>query len=109
MADKLKLAKKNIEKMWPDIKKQLNKLSKDALDLARAGEDKVITISKKSKLQFELLTLQLKREQLHYKLGKETLALLGKGIIKNKKLQSIYTQVVDIKKHINSAKRSLKK
>ncbi|MBL7198332.1 MAG: hypothetical protein ISS47_09585 [Candidatus Omnitrophica bacterium] len=109
MADQIKIVEKNIEKMWPEVKDKLYKIGKDALELAKYGERKVIKLSKKSKLQFELVTLQLKREHLYYKLGKETFSLLKKGVIKNKKLKSIYNLILNLNKNINSSKINLKK
>jgi len=109
MASQVKTVKENIEKMWPGVKKQLYKVGKDALELAKYGEDKVKKLSKKSKLQFEIVTLQLKREQLYYRLGKETNSLLSKDVIKNKKLLSIHNQIRDLNKRLSSIKRNLKK
>jgi len=109
MADQIKMLKKNIEKAWPEVKDRLYKIGKDALELAKYGEEKVVKLSKKSKLQFGLVTLQLKREQLYYKLGKEALSLLKKGVIKNKKLKSMYGQISILDKQINSIKRNIKR
>ncbi len=109
MADQIKIVEKNIEKMWPEVKDKLYKIGKDALELAKYGERKVIKLSKKSKLQFELVTLQLKREHLYYKLGKETISLLKKGVIKNKKLKSMYGQISILDKQIGSTKRNIKR
>jgi hypothetical protein len=109
MAKKANAVKQSIEKMWPDIRKRLRKISSDALELAKYSEDKVKKLSQKSKLQFELVALQLKREQLYYKLGKTACTLLNTGKLKTKELKALHTQIIDLTRRISSTKKGLKK
>lgn len=61
----------DFKKEWPEIKKQLVKLSNEALDFAKKGEKEIVRISKQGKLHVDATALTLKKEQLYHRIGKE--------------------------------------
>ena len=62
---------KDLKNDWPKIKKQLLDVSQQAMELVKKGEEEVVKLTKKGKLQVDLASCSLKREQLYYQIGKE--------------------------------------
>ena len=60
-----------LQKDWEKAKEQIVRLSKDALDLAKKGEAELVTLSKKTRIHFDLTALSLHKEKLIYQIGKE--------------------------------------
>ncbi len=61
----------DFSKDWEKAKKQLNQLSKEAVVLAKKGEQEFMKFSHRGKLHLESTSIDLKREQLYYLIGKE--------------------------------------
>ena len=59
--------KKDLEK----AKQQLGQFSKEAMVLAKKGEKEFLKFSHRGKLHLDSTTIDLKREQLYYLIGKE--------------------------------------
>ena len=61
----------DIKKNWPKAKKEIERLSKEALVVAEKGKKELIRFSKESRLRLDLTSLELKKEHLYYLIGKE--------------------------------------
>jgi len=61
----------DLKKEWPRIKEELNRLSKEALVLAKKGEKEVRRFSQKGKMHLDATALRLKQEHLYRAIGKE--------------------------------------
>ncbi len=61
----------DFKKDWERTKKQLNQFGKEALVLAKKGEQEFVKFSHRGKLHLDSTTIDLKREQLYYLIGKE--------------------------------------
>ncbi len=65
----------DVKQEWEKTKKQLVRFGHEVGELVRKGEDEIIALSQKSKIQIEATTTSLKREKLYYHIGKEFVAL----------------------------------
>ena len=61
----------DFKKEWPRIRKQLIKVSQEAMALAKKGEKEIAELSRTGKLQLDLTAIQLKKERLYHLIGKE--------------------------------------
>ncbi|OGX09081.1 MAG: hypothetical protein A2Z88_08195 [Omnitrophica WOR_2 bacterium GWA2_47_8] len=61
----------NFQAEWEKVRKQLDKLSQEAIVLAKKGEKEVVRISKKGKLQLDSANQNIQKEKLYYLIGKE--------------------------------------
>ncbi|MCD4727272.1 MAG: hypothetical protein K8R46_06400 [Pirellulales bacterium] len=61
----------DMKKEWPKIKKELVRVSREALELAKKGEEELIKITQKGKLHVDTTELNLKKEHLFLRHGKE--------------------------------------
>lgn len=61
----------DLHKNWEQIRKQLMHFSEEAMDLAKRGEKEIVRLSKEGRLRFDATTLNMKKEQLCYLIGKE--------------------------------------
>jgi len=64
-------AKYDLKKEWPRLKKELVRVSQEAMNLAKKGEKEIVKISKKGKLHVDVTALTVKKEQLFHLIGKE--------------------------------------
>lgn len=96
--------KKDFEKMFRDTKNQLVKLSGETMELLKKGEKEVVKASGKAKINFEIMLLKVKKEQLYYLIGKEA---VKKG--KTAKVAKLIKEVKDMSNQITAQKKQLKK
>ncbi len=61
----------DFKKDWEKARKQLSVLSKEAMVLAKKGEQEFVKFSHRGKLHLDSTAIDLKREQLYYLIGKE--------------------------------------
>lgn len=61
----------DFKKEWPRIKKELARVSKEAVDLAKKGEKELVKLSKQGKQQLDVAVLNLKKKHLFHKIGEE--------------------------------------
>lgn len=99
----------NFEKLWKDTRKYLTKFSKDAQVLIKKGEKEIVKLSGQAKINFEIIALKLKREQLLHIVGKEYVKLLKRGKSTNAKLYSLVKEIRNLEKQITANKRLLNK
>lgn len=95
---------KDFEQMWNDTKDQIYKLSHEALSLLKKGEKEVVKTSGKAKVNFETMLLKLKKEQLYYLIGKES---IKRG--SNTKVDRLVKQIKEIDSQIAANNKLIKK
>ena len=61
----------DIKKEWPRLKKELIRVSQEAVDLAKKGEKELVKITQTGKMHVDSTALTLKKEHLLYLIGKE--------------------------------------
>lgn len=61
----------DFKKDWEKTRQQLTRFSKEALVLAKKGEQEFIKFSHRGKLHLNSGAIDLKKEQLYYLIGKE--------------------------------------
>lgn len=61
----------DFKKDWEKARQQLNQVSKEAVKLAKKGEQEFVKFSHRGKLHLDSTAIDLKREQLYYLIGKE--------------------------------------
>ena len=99
---------KEFKRVWSKTKKQLLKISDDAIRLAKKGEKELIKLSEKGRIQLEITLLNFKKEQLFYKIGKVA-AKQAKVFKQNKKLEKLYKEFLKINRQLAKQKSLLRK
>jgi hypothetical protein len=61
----------DFKKEWPEIRKQLTNMSREALKLAKKGEDHLLALSKKGKLHLDTAAMEWKRDHIYERIGRE--------------------------------------
>jgi len=98
----------DFKKEWEKTKVQLDKLGKQAVVLAKKGEDELVKISKQGKLHLDATALGLKIEKQYYSIGKEY--VLSKNASKpSTKLDAMINEIADLEKELNALKAKIKK
>ena len=93
----------NFSKEWEKTKKQIETFSKEAVVLAKKGEDELVKFSKKGKLHLDSTAVGLKIEKIYYAIGKEYIKSL-----KSKRSSSKLNSLVEQYKKLEGDHRSLK-
>lgn len=99
MLDK-KSIQKEIEKAWPEAKKNLNKINKDVTKLMKSTEKNLTEVYSKVRENTEQLILKAKREEAYHRLGQAMASRLTKEQLKNKKIAKIFQEIKDINKKL---------
>lgn len=94
----------DVKQEWEKTKKQLVRFGKEVGELVRKGEDEIITLSQRGKMQIEATTTNLKKEKLYYQIGKEFVKLsdTSKPSVVLKKLLEEYRKLEREQKSIGS-------
>ena len=102
--------KKNFDlrKEWEKTKKQLEKISKEAMIVAKKGEDELVKFSKKGKLHLDSTAIGLKIEQLYYTIGKEYVRAKNSSKTSSK-LDSLVTQIKNLEKDQKALKSKIRR
>lgn len=97
----------DFKKEWPKIKKRLLDMSQEAKVLAKKGEEELVKFSKKSKLQIDATSLNLKKEKLFYQIGREY-ARYQKSGKKTAKMIKFLEELAAVEKQERVLKRKMK-
>jgi len=92
--------KKELMKVWPKAKKDLENISKDTAKLLKKGESYIKNLSEKTAKKAEAVVFQVKREQLYYQLGKALASCPKAKWQANKKVQSLVDEIKKLSKEI---------
>ena len=92
--------KKNMDKLWKYVKKDLQATQEDMTRLLKSSEVQIKELSVKSKIKLEEMSAALEREKLYYDLGKTVSAAHkknkkfdAKSPIILKKIRSLDTKI----------------
>ena len=98
--------RKNLQREWPKIKKQLLSFSQQAMRMAKKGEKGFLRLSQRGKLHLDSTALNLKKEHLYHLVGQEYIR--AKCPAKpTQKLQQLVDEVADIEKDQKALKRQM--
>ena len=97
----------SLKKEWEKTKKQLNKLSKNVVEIAKRSEKELIEISKKGKMQIDSAAIRLKKEHLYYQIGKEYSRLKSEKKQTSAKLKKLLEELKRVKNDQTNLKRKI--
>ena len=100
------MEKKDFEKEWPKIKKQLMSFSQQAMQMAKKGEKEFVRLSQRGKLHLDSTALNLKKEHLYHLIGQEYIRAQC-PVKPNAKLQQLIDEVANIEKEQKILKRQI--
>ena len=101
---------KEVSKIWEQAKENLKELGQKTMKLAQKGEKEVVRASKIGKLQFDIVGINLKKENIFRQAGKKVYeAHSRKGEIKSAKLTSLFSQVDKLGQQIKGKKAKISK
>lgn len=92
--------RKEVEQFWPQAKKTLTQLNKDAAKLFKNTEKNLVNAYAKTKKTTEEIVLKAQREKLYYDLGKIVAPLLTSDQLKNKTILQLSTEIHKLTKKI---------
>ena len=92
------------KKVWPNTKKELEKGMKEAKKMLDKGETYLRNVSEKGVDQTKKISLNLKKEQLCYQLGKALAAAPKTQWSKNKKVEKLVKTIHGIDKDLKKIK-----
>ena len=90
------IVKEVVNKVWPKTKKELERSIKNAKILIDKGEKHLKSFSDSSARQAKKLSLNLKKEQLYYRLGKTLSKLTKSKWGTDENVAAILKQIKDI-------------
>ena len=96
---------KEIEKVWPEAKRQVEAVGRDAQKLMKEGEKSVTKFYARVKLAAEDLVDKVCREELYYELGKRVATRLSAEQLQDKQIQEIHAKIQSLNKGLKKRKR----
>jgi len=101
---------KEVTKIWEEAKKSLKELGRKTIKLAQKGEKEVVRASKIGKLQLDIVSLKLKKENIFRQVGKKVCEMhCKKGSVKSTKLVSSFNQIKKLNQQIKAKKAKISK
>lgn len=101
---------KEVAKIWQEAKENLKALGKRTLKLAQKGEEEVVRASKIGKLQLDIVSANLKKENLFRQTGKKVYEMHSKkGEIASARLTSFFNQTDKLNQQIKAKKTKIAK
>jgi hypothetical protein len=101
---------KEVAKIWQEAKENLKVLGQRTLKLAQKGEKEVVRASKIGRLQLDIVSINLKKENVFRQIGKKTYEMHNKNKqIESSKLTSLFSQIDKFNHQIKSKKTKIAK
>ncbi|TRZ48970.1 MAG: hypothetical protein D4S01_09440 [Dehalococcoidia bacterium] len=101
---------KEVAKIWQEAKYNLKELGQKTMLLAQRGEKEVVRASKTGKLQLDIVSLNLKKENIFRQAGKKVYEMHSKkGEIASAKLSSLFNQADKLNQEIKAKKAKIAK
>ncbi len=101
---------KEVSKIWQQAKQNLKDLGHKTMKLAQKGEKEVVRASKIGKLQLDVVSINLKKENIFRQAGKKVYQQHSKkGEVKSAKLTSLFNQADKLNQQIKSKKAKIAK
>lgn len=99
-----------VAKIWQEAKDSLRQLGKRTLKLAERGEKEVVRASKVGKLQLDIVTISLKKENVFRQVGKKAHQMHAqKGHLDAAKLATLFAQIDKLDQSIRAKKAAIAK
>lgn len=99
---------KEVAKIWQDAKESLKALGQKTIKLAQKGEKGVVRSSKIGKLQLDIISINLKKENIFRQVGKKAYEMhTKKKQIDCGKLTSIFNQIDKLNSQIKGKKTQI--
>lgn len=99
-----------VAKIWQEAKNNLRILSERTLSLAQKGEKELVKASRIGKLQLNIVTMNLKKENIFRELGKKTYAMhVEKNQVEPAKLTVLFSQIDKLDQQIKAKKAQITK
>lgn len=97
-----------VTKIWQQTKESLKELGQKTISLAQKGEKEVVRASKVGKLQLDIVTINLKKENIFRLVGKKAHEMHSKKRhIESTKLTSLFSQVDKLNQQIKAKKAKI--
>ncbi|HPB68131.1 MAG TPA: hypothetical protein PLT76_06320 [Candidatus Omnitrophota bacterium] len=97
----------DFKKEWPKIKKELKRVSEEALKIAKRGEEEVVKFSRVGKIHIDSAALKLKQEHLFHLLGKEYMKAKFPGP-HSPKMKKLIVEYHKLEKDLGQLQQNLK-
>lgn len=105
MGEQKDMWKETVDKVWPKTKKELEKAVENAKVMLNKGETYLKTVSEKGLEKTKQLSLNLKKEKLHYELGKVVATTVSSTWTENKRIAALLKEIKSIDKQIAKLKK----
>ncbi len=110
MAKKKVDIQKEVANIWQEAKKNLKLLGQRTLKLAQKGEKEVVRASKLGKLQLDIVSINLKKENVFRQTGKKVYEVHSmKNPLESAKLTSLFSQIDKLNQQIKAKKTQISK
>ncbi|MCQ9208910.1 MAG: hypothetical protein NG712_06000 [Omnitrophica bacterium] len=101
---------KEVAKIWQEAKANLKELGQKTMRLAQKGEKEVVRASKIGKLQLDVVSINLKKENIFRQAGKKAHEMYAKKKeLQSAKLTSLFTQIDKLNQQIKGKKAKISK
>ncbi|MBL7085109.1 MAG: hypothetical protein ISS43_03250 [Candidatus Omnitrophica bacterium] len=99
---------KEVAKIWEETKKSLKELGQKTMKLAQRGEKEVVRASKIGKLQLDIVSINLKKENVFRQAGKKVYEMHSKDKpLASIKLASLFSQIDKANQQIKGKKAQI--
>ena len=101
---------KEVAEIWQEAKDNIKALGKRTLKLGYRGKKEVVRASKIGRLQLDIVSINLKKENIFRQAGKKTYEMLSKkGEISSAKLSSLFNQIGKLSQQVKAKKAKISK
>ena len=108
MAKKKMDISKEVAKIWQEAKENLKALAQRTIKLAQKGEKEVVRASRVGKLQLDIVSINLRKENVFRQVGKKAYEIHSrKSEIEPAKLTSLFNQVDKLNQQIKAKKAQI--
>lgn len=99
-----------VTKIWQEARENLRALGQKTMRLAKKGEKEVVRASQIGKLQLDVVSLNLKKENFFRQAGKRAYEMqLKKSGVDPSKLTSLFNQITKLDRQIKTKKSKVAK
>ncbi|NQS99580.1 MAG: hypothetical protein HQ595_00725 [Candidatus Omnitrophica bacterium] len=101
---------REVAKIWQEAKENLKVLGQKTIKLAQKGEKEVVRASKIGKLQLDIVSINLNKENAFRQAGKKAYEMhTKKGNVNSVKLESLFKQIDKLNQQVKTKKSKIGK
>ncbi|MBI2870203.1 MAG: hypothetical protein HYY14_00665 [Candidatus Omnitrophica bacterium] len=100
---------KEILKIWEAARKRLRVLGGEALVLARKGEKEIARAARIGRLQFDVLGIKRRQDQVHQEIGRRVVELSQKGEVEIPGLKSYLARAAQLNREIRTHEGAIRR